>query len=189
MSLGSWLGKKREDLKGHFIQKAVDGIFARVDAWGAKKWPVGWIRVRRAGTGWKMIGGFVLMYAPEILDHVPMVAYAFGLDDAQAKGVVEVVGRILFLIGAADKYIKFTKPIERRSVEREATSESGEVVAVAPAATAVSAMTRPAVNMLTTEEKVVFDNVFNAEIKKGEFLELASDAAAIAVLKMRATKK
>jgi hypothetical protein len=185
LSLGSWFKGKREELKQNAIQQGVDRGLAALDSWGAKKWPIGWIRVRRMGVGWKTIGGVLLMYAPDILEHVPVVAYAFGLDDAQAKAAVEVIGKGLLFLGLADKYLKFTKPIERRQGERVVTSESGAVYVLSPVSSAPTAPTQPVPDGITPEAKVVFDNVITAETKKGAPIEVARTSALDAVEKVK----
>lgn len=185
MGLGDWIKGKREELKQNAIQQGVDKGLAALDSWGAKKWPIGWIRVRRAGVGWKTIGGILLMYAPDILEHVPVVAYALGLDDAQAKAIVEVIGKGLFFLGLADKYLKFTRPIERRVGERVVTSESGRMFVLSPVSAQPKATPLPLSKDLTDTGRVVFDSVFTAETKKGEPLEVARDSALQAVEKVK----
>jgi hypothetical protein len=184
MGLGDWIKGKREELKQNAIQQGVDRGLAALDSWGAKKWPIGWIRVRRMGVGWKTILGLVLMSAPDILNYTPTFAYAFGLTDEQAQHAVILVGRGLFLIGAADKYLKFTRPIERREGARVVTSETGSRYVLSPVSSAPTAPTQPVPPGITPEARVVFDNVISAETKKGEPIEVARTSALEAVSKV-----
>ena len=185
MGLGDWIKGKREELKQNAIQQGVDRGLAALDSWGAKKWPIGWIRVRRAGVGWKTIGGLALMYAPDIMARAPDVVAAFGLDEKTAAAVVGWVGRGLFLLGVVDKYLKFTKPIERRVGERVVTSESGRMFVLSPVSAQPKATPLPLSKDLTDTGRVVFDSVFTAETKKGEPLEVARDSALEAVEKVK----
>lgn len=181
MGLGDWIKGKRDELKQNAIQKVVDRSLAALDAWGAKKWPVGWIRVRRAGVGWKTLLGAALFYAPDIMDaadqYVPGLVASLGMDDSKAQAVTKGIGTVLFLIGVADKYLKFTKPIERRVGERVVTSESGRMFVLAPVSAQPKAAPIPVSVALTDEGRVVFDNVFAAETKKGASLEQARASA------------
>jgi hypothetical protein len=188
MGLGDWIKGKRDELKQNAIQMAVDRGLASLDAWGAKKWPVGWIRVRRMGVGWKTLLGAVLFYAPDIMagadKYAPGIASALGMDDKAAEGAVKAVGTVLFFIGAADKYLKFTKPIERRQGERYVRSESGQYFAISPTSAVPTVPSLPVPPMTTPEARVVFDNVLTAETKKGEPLEVAQTSALEAVAKV-----
>lgn len=189
MGLGDWIKGKRDDLKQNAIQKIVDKAFASLDAWGAKRWPVGWIRVRRMGVGWKTILGAVLFYAPDIMtfadQYVPGIVSALGMEDSAAQGVTKAIGTVLFLIGVVGKYIKFTKPIERRQGERVVTSESGRMFVLSPVSAQPSATALPVSVNLSPDGAVVFDSVFAAETKKGEPLEVARDNALEAVGKVK----
>jgi hypothetical protein len=192
----------RADLRDSLVQKAVDRSLAAFDSWGAKRWPVGWIRVRRMGVGWKTILGAVLYYAPDLMSetekYAPGIASLMGLDQAKVPAIVRGIGTVMFLIGVADKYLKFTRPIERRQGERSVLSENGSVYGVAPIATTTTIPTPLAVGWgyaltlpppITPEECVVFDNVFAAETTKGESLEMARANALEAVALVQAQAK
>lgn len=191
MGLGSWIQGRRDALKQSIAQRVVDTIVAHLDAWGATRWPVGWIRVRRAAVGWKTIFGAILYYAPQITDAVnqyaPSVIQAFGLDDAKTQGLIKVVGTILFALGLGDKYLKFTKPIERREGTRLVTSESGTMYALAPVSapqnTTLAQTILAVPDALSAADKVAYDIIFNAEVKKGKTLEQARASAEDAVTK------
>lgn len=188
MGLGAWIRGKKDGLEQNIAQRVVDKALGTIDAWGAKRWPVAWIRVRRMGLGWKTLLGAALAFAPEITafaeQYVPAVVYALGMEDAQVQSVLSAVGKALFFIGAADKYLKFTKPIERRHGERIVTSESGARFVISPVSSEPKASVLPAPLGMTDEARVVFDHVIGTETKKGETVETAVASAEKAVAKV-----
>jgi hypothetical protein len=162
-----------------------------LDSWGSKRWPVQWIRVRRVGVGWKTICGALLFYAPDIMENAerfaPTVVSALGMDDAKAVLVTKWIGMGLFVVGLLDKYLKFNRPIERRVRARSVPSNSGAEFILSPASCVpVAPPATLAANRMSPAEQVVFDAVFEAEVKRGATLEVAREAGQGAVGRARA---
>lgn len=118
VSLGSWLRGKKEGIQRNLAMRALD----RIDGWGAEKWPLGWVKFRRALDGWKTIVGFVVYWTPDILawagDNLPAIIGAFGQEAEQAAPLLKTIGGLLAVVGVVHKAIKFTQPLERRGEER-----------------------------------------------------------------------
>lgn len=174
---------------GSFLTpEIVSRTFRDIDSWGMKRWPVQWIRVRRVGLGWKTICGAALFYAPDIMEYAdrfaPSVVSAMGMEDAKAVLVTKWIGMALFGIGVLDKYLKFNRPLERRARARSVTSNSGLEYILAPVSSAPVAPL-PVVAKMTPVEQVIFDSVFETEVKRGATLEVARDAAIGAVWTVR----
>ena len=46
-----------------FLKRSLAGRFLdRIDGAGRARWPVAWVRVRRAAIGWKLIVGAIVFY-------------------------------------------------------------------------------------------------------------------------------
>ena len=189
MGLGDWIKGKREELKQNAIQQGVDRGLAALDSWGAKKWPIGWIRVKRAALGWKVIVGVIVFYTPDILswagNNLPSLMGAFGFEAEQAAPLIKTIGAVLAGVGVVHKALKYTDKIERREGARVVTSESGRMFVLSPVSAQPTATPLPLSKDLTDTGRVVFDSVFTAETKKGEPLEAARDSALQAVEKVK----
>lgn len=185
MGLGEWIREKKESL----IQKGVDRLIGQIDSWGSRKWPTGWIRIRRMGIGWKTILGAMLYYTEDITkfaeEWLPGVGQAVGLEDTQVQSVLRGLGGVLFLVGVGDKYVKFTKPIERRQGRRVVTSESGGVYILSPASAVPTGTMMAEARDMTPEERVMFDTTFTAEVRKGNSMEVAREEGWRTVAKAR----
>lgn len=98
-------------------------VIKQIDANGFKKWPVGWIKVRRAAAGWKFVVGYLVYVTPDILqwtsEVLPGLLPAVGLDEYSAP-IVRGIGSVLMAVGAVHKFLKFLQPVERRSNVRKA---------------------------------------------------------------------
>lgn len=107
-------------------------IIKQIDSAGFKKWPIGWIKVRRAIKGWKLILGAAVFYSPDILlwaqTNFPSILPAFGVEDSAPA--LKFVGAFLGVVGLIHKGIKFLDPgsVDRRKDKR--TAEVIEKVAV-----------------------------------------------------------
>ena len=97
-------------------------VVRQIDASGFEKWPIGWIKVRRAAAGWKFVIGYLVYVTPDILlwasSTLPGILPAFGIEDEAP--IIHGIGSVLMAVGAIDKFLKFLQPVERRKDVRKA---------------------------------------------------------------------
>ena len=158
-------------IKEKLLTTVIGRSITSLDAWGSKRWPMGWIKVRRAFSGWKFLVGWVVLETPDILNwfatEFPSVMSGVGLDTYTGE-VVKGVGTVLMIVGLIHKWQKFTTPLERRDRSREETV--GTTGVINPSEVVAPTVRWPmevAADNFTKLENEVFLKEFNKRVSDG----------------------